>query len=215
MDCKICGLIIRGESQQLLGHIKCLHPMENEYTCIHKKCMRKFVTVSSLKKHVRICTFNLGSTSNVNNTHHDIVSNSPSETFGYLQSCSTDAQSNAIESPKSLETGIHESILKFIGNLYSESSIAKSTDQLSETVNDVLQEVKQKVQKVLPIEFHVQVKDCFDVSFLRDLNTEYNRICYLKKCNHFISPESFIIGEMSNNKIENGKSVRSTFNIFD
>lgn len=214
MECKIYEQTILGGSEQLLRHVKCLHSLRSEYSCIHKKCVRKFFTISTLRKHIRQCMYYRDIKNDMTKLNRNkIASNSSEKIFDFPQSHTSKEYFYEDEIVQSDES-INDCILKFIGNLYSDPTITnvtiqKITDQMTETVNDVLLLLKSKLQAVLPKQFHDEINSCCNIDFLKNFKTEYKQIQYFEKCKYLIPSESFIIGEMGNDKVckETGNTV--------
>lgn len=215
MNCGICSKKISGDISLHLKHVKQNHPFEMTYKCIYYKCYRKFPSFSSLQKHSYSCSFQ----------KHQVQDPITLQDDSSLQTCVIfknsenipdsnlyNSRSNSLVERDIGCNNIQNCILKFVAQLYNKPNISRSAVQkIIEQFQDTLQNVSdyfiQNLKTQLPSELHINLNNCFDIPMLKEISSEYRRFEYLRKCNYFISPQSFLIGELLDNKKKAQKTI--------
>jgi len=104
---------------------------------------------------------------------------------------------------------IRNYVLKYIATLYNKSNVPRViiqeiVEELQETIQNI-SHFHNELKKKLP---HEDVlKNCFNISILEDVKTEYRRFEYLKKSKYFIQPESVFIGDLYDDRKYGQKTI--------
>ena len=208
------------------------------YSCVYDGCFRKFVSVPTLKKHALLCNQkNKGdeNDSKIDNLLRSELSSSiqcssvgiknDSNAVNICQSklsteipCSSKDDSfilTELDSDITIDENFLENkLITFIGKLYSNKTITKIV------VNDIISEfidfldgfgktISESLQKVIPAEYHNQIKNVCYVNILSNFDSEYKRQKFFERANGLIQPMQFIIGEIDDDKKVDGSTVKT------
>lgn len=214
MNCQFCSTISVDISSHF-KHLKRNHPFQMTYKCIYQKCYRKFSTLPSLQKHSLTCSFRMHQLQKPIQSQDDLLL----QTTVVFQNSENIAKSNLCDNnnicPVEIDiepNNIENCILKFITQLYNKPSVSRSViqtivEEFQSTVNNLSDYFIQKLKAQLPSELHYVLNDCFEIPLLKDICSEFKRLGYLQKSKYFISPQSFLIGELYDNKKEGQKTI--------
>lgn len=175
MICIICHRKYKN-IDNLIIHMKAIHPYEQSYQCGSSKCFRKYTNIASLKKHLNVShkdcfsndvsfklntrvtnffiTDEASSSNNTNILAIDVNRHSESnvrtkDTSEVNRESESDVRSN--DRNVMYVQMIDDVILKFIAKLYSNSSLTRNivqnlVEDCSEMVQDILSYIKCKLQ---------------------------------------------------------------------
>lgn len=198
INCQFCLKQIFGDTQIHLKHLKSYHLFEMSYNCIFSNCYRKFYKFFALEKHLIQCLFRINQTKSVSNK---IIQNDMTEDVYYGGECSQNFSFNNDNFSKEkdiLESDdIRNHALKLIATLYNKPNVPRLiiqevVEELQKTIHNISQYFHNKLKKKLPYEFQDVLKNCFNISVLEDVKTEYRRFEYLKKSKFFYSTRRFL-----------------------
>lgn len=101
--------------------------------------------------------------------------------------------------------------MKYIAKLYNKPNVPRLivqeiVEELKEVIQNISEHFHDKLKEELP-EFQNILKNCFNISILDDVITEYRRFEYLKKLKFFIRPESFFIGDLYDDRKDGQKTT--------
>lgn len=215
ISCQFCLKQISGDTQIQLKHLKSYHSFGISYNCIFSNCYRKFYKFFTLEKHVIECSFRINQTKSVFN---EIIQNDTRMIEDiYFEGESTHNFSfdndNSSEEKDVLESNdIRNYVLKYIDSLYNKPNVPRLivqeiVEELQETIQNISEHFHNKLKKKLPHEFQDILKNCFNISILEDVGTEYRRFEYLKKSKFFIQPKPFFIGNLYDGRKDGQKTI--------
>ncbi|KAF2889931.1 hypothetical protein ILUMI_16242, partial [Ignelater luminosus] len=103
-------------------------------------------------------------------------------------------------------------ILKFIGKLYSNTSIARNVVQSlkedsCELIEDLLMYIKDNLKRKLNVNCHDVIDAVLNIKPFEKYKTEHRRFQFLTKSNWLIKPQPFLIGEIEDNVRQKNATV--------
>lgn len=213
MNCRICLKKIFGDTRAHMKHLKSYHPFEMTYKCIYPKCYRIFSSFFSLQKHLGKCLFHIHQLQDTTDRKSQNDSSLQTSVIFEMKNIpeSNSCNTNDFVSEESIASNnIENCVLKFIAQLYqkpiSRSIVQKIIEEFKDTIQNVSEHFLQKLKSQFPSDLH-NLGNCFKISMLEHIDSEYKRFQYLQNSKYFISPKSFIIGELYTNKRKEQKTA--------
>ena len=203
MECKNCDKSFV-DINVLFRHLQVFHPLQTSFTCVYKNCMRRFLSLSFLKKHLANCEKkpelhlvkkkSLIKQSSIYKKEIDNIR------FKETPNMIEDKVGNQSE-----DKSVEDDMFLFIAKLYSNNSITKIVaneivDDLLKFTGSVTALFKDQLKAKIPMEFHKTIDECLHVNCLDKVNSEFKRLEYFKQSNYFIEPQEFEIGEIDDSK---------------
>lgn len=205
MRCSLCYKVFESVSA-LLQHIRVLHPLQPKYSCVYGNCVRQFISISTLTKHVSTCNKNVAC----------VVAVKKNDDRKEVDQCAIRDKkmffSSIVSLPSINEINIHDeqkriekTLFEFIAKLYGNTSITNVTvNEVVLAFENVLSGITDSTKNILkckvPLQFHQLIDESFDLSITEKFKTEYRRLQYFKRNGCFISPIKFFIGKIHDNK---------------
>lgn len=218
MNCKVCNEVFT-EIDGLCAHLKIFHPHELQYPCVKADCHRKFVSVTTLKKHMLSCKITSSNNASSQNISRDseILQNEPVKFFqmdGNPTNASNDTSFVEQNSNSSLKLNekvqttkevLENKIIFFISKLYNDRTVTNSVIQniitdFIDFVETIVTLISETIKSKLPTEYHYIIGDFDCYSILKNFESDYKRKKFLEKVNALVRPNPILLGEIDDDQ---------------
>lgn len=190
--------------QDLLQHLKVLHPFVQKYECKQTDCNRNFPNLNGLRKHLlKMHPLNMYTEKKANIiTHKEVIDDSDQVNVPHdSNSDGNESVDNEGESG-SPEYVCRNAILRVFSKYYGNSALPRNFVQIVlEDMGELLCSIFCSIKALIkPFSVNLKLQEVLDIFFTEIETTmesfgEHLRFKYLEKSNFFIKPESYAVGE--------------------
>ena len=228
MKCNFCYKVFR-EIAVLFQHLKIFHAYERCYICINDGCLRKFVSIATMKKHCLRCDkleIKRFVSSKINDNTPQMEKSKNVSRKNLLKSDTLKEVNTKNSIPcivkqnehldnngdDTIEKCIEDAILAFIGKLYTGNIVTKSVieevvTEFIKSIENVISLYTEKLKLLFPAEYHSKIENMRYIKALDNLRSDFKRMQFLKRTNVLIEPKPFLLGEIDDDKKENNATA--------